>query len=429
MQLSEQQSAQLLSAGRKRPRARNQRGQVKVEGKREKYWRGHYWLYVPQPGGGEKREHRAVSLGTLKEITKRKAEIKLAAHIEQMQAEASAQKTPEVTFDWFWANRYVPAHQSGWAAATKYYTASFYGTYIKPVFGNLQLARIEKLDVQKHLDAMAENGYGVGTVQKFRRFVVAALDEAVEQEYLLRNPVKKVHMPKIAKRDKPYATVEQIAELEQQMEERDWLIVRMALVCALRRSEIFALRWNDFYGDCVMIDESVWRVIVNDEPKTQSSKALVYLPLSLQDDLKAWREDAMLRGRAGAEMFIFESTKGTPMYADNFLRRVLKPAAERAGVKWFNFRAARRTCATLLNQESGLKDVQSHLRHASPDMTLGTYIQAVPASVRAAVESLDGKLRGEKHTRGKIKTVTHKLHTRKKDEKVCDTIKHVESVA
>lgn len=436
-QLSDKQAAQLVSAGRKRPRARNAKGSVNERGKgKNKYWRGDYYIYIPVPGeaGVERREHRATNLGLLKEVTRRKAENDLSALIEKEQAEASAkstptQKTPEVTFDWFWHECFVPAKKSRWAAATKYNTDYIYKLYIKPFCGDMRLIDIEKLAVQTYLDGLADKGYGVSTVKKTRRFIVATLDEAVEQDYLTKNQAKKVHIPKIAKRDKPYADVEQIAALSQQLYARDWLIVRLSFVCALRRSEIFALRWNDFLGDAVMIDESVWRTVVNDEPKTDASKALVYLPTDLQEDLKGWRDSTRLKGRFHAEAFMFESKKGTPMYADNFLRRILKPAAERAGMKWFNFRAARRSCATLLNQSTGIKDVQSHLRHASPDMTLGTYVQAVPVSVREAVEGLDQKLRGALNTQQKLKSVEHKLNTRQKREKSCDTIKRVESVA
>ena len=41
-----------------------------------------------------------------------------------------------------------------------------------------------------------------------------------------------------------------------------------------------------------------------------------------------------------------------------------------------------------------VKDIQAHLRHARPNVTAEVYMQEIPASVRAAVESLDQKLSG-----------------------------------
>jgi integrase len=54
--------------------------------------------------------------------------------------------------------------------------------------------------------------------------------------------------------------------------------------------------------------------------------------------------------------------------------------------------ALRRSCATHMQHEGSVKDIQAHLRHAKPNMTANVYMQEIPASVQAAVESLDRKL-------------------------------------
>ena len=40
------------------------------------------------------------------------------------------------------------------------------------------------------------------------------------------------------------------------------------------------------------------------------------------------------------------------------------------------------------------KDVQEHLGHSQAGTTLGIYVQSIPASVRAAVHSLDAAIFG-----------------------------------
>jgi hypothetical protein len=40
-----------------------------------------------------------------------------------------------------------------------------------------------------------------------------------------------------------------------------------------------------------------------------------------------------------------------------------------------------------------IKDIQAHLRHAQPNVTADVYMQAIPESVRRAVESLDTLLK------------------------------------
>jgi hypothetical protein len=48
-----------------------------------------------------------------------------------------------------------------------------------------------------------------------------------------------------------------------------------------------------------------------------------------------------------------------------------------------------------MQKHGNVKDIQAHLRHASPDVTAGVYMQNIPESVRAAVEGLDQELAGE----------------------------------
>ena len=85
------------------------------------------------------------------------------------------------------------------------------------------------------------------------------------------------------------------------------------------------------------------------------------------------------------------------MRLDNYRRRMFRPALEKAGLKGVTFQQCRRSCATLLldGKHGNLKDVQRHLRHAQATTTLGIYVQEVPASVRAAVESLDKTIFGK----------------------------------
>jgi len=59
----------------------------------------------------------------------------------------------------------------------------------------------------------------------------------------------------------------------------------------------------------------------------------------------------------------------------NLHRRVLKPAAEEAGVPWAAFRTLRHTCASrLFAQGRNAVQVQRWLGHHSPAFTLTVYV-------------------------------------------------------
>ena len=106
----------------------------------------------------------------------------------------------------------------------------------------------------------------------------------------------------------------------------------------------------------------------------------------------------------------FPAPKGGPWSAQNYLNRVLKPAAVRAGVGLLkrqsrkgavvestdvNFQVLRRTCATLFGAKAkDPRDTQAQLRHADPTVTLRHYQKSIPASVRAAALAFEAELIG-----------------------------------
>lgn len=235
------------------------------------------------------------------------------------------------------------------------------------------------------------------------------LDEALEQDFIGKNQARKLEVPETKK--KPSERVlaqEEIAELLAAMSGRDRLIVRMLMVLGLRPGELFALRRNDRVAPGQLrIDETVSEELRGEdrlvEPKSEASDTFVWLPRSIEQELDFWL-DTMEDQRP--EAFVFASKTGTPTNLNNFLRRNLKPSAEAARNKLIekgrelpdgflqgiNHQVFRRTCATQMQHLGSVKDVQAHLRHASPTVTLEKYMKQIPESVRRAVERLDETL-------------------------------------
>lgn len=186
---------------------------------------------------------------------------------------------------------------------------------------------------------------------------------------------------------------------------RDGLILRIFIQLGLRPEELFALRRDDLEGETLRIDEA----IVEGRPapvKTKASEAPVCLPPQLASDIRAWIDCSL----GEPHDWLFSADRGRPIDAHNYLARVLKPAAVRAGVgvkdtgkrdkdgepilsSDVNFQALRRTCATLFG--SFAKDprlTQAQLRHADPSMTLRVYQKALPASIMAVAIAYEQEL-------------------------------------
>lgn len=72
---------------------------------------------------------------------------------------------------------------------------------------------------------------------------------------------------------------------------------------------------------------------------------------------------------------VFPAGNGQPLMPRNLRRRVLKPAAQKAGFPWVGFHTFRHTCASLLFAEGrNAVQVQRWLGHHSAAFTLATYV-------------------------------------------------------
>ena len=173
------------------------------------------------------------------------------------------------------------------------------------------------------------------------------------------------------------------------------------MVLGLRPGEILALRWNDVFPNSLRVDEGSVDGKVYD-PKTEASVAHVWMTEEIRVELEFWRS---VCGPAETSGFVFPAPSGKPMHLDNYRKRTFGPALKAAGLAGVTFQQCRRTCGTLmLNGKHGnLKDVQGHLRHAQASTTLGIYVQSIPESVRAAVQSLDAAIFGPPASQASLK--------------------------
>jgi integrase len=162
--------------------------------------------------------------------------------------------------------------------------------------------------------------------------------------------------------------------------------------------------WREtLIGDTLRIDEAIVEG-ASSTVKTEASDASVYVPPDLRGEINYW-----LRQRTSdPREWLFPSPKGRPWGSQNYLNRVLKPAAVRARVGLFvrrtrtgaeiettdvNFQILRRTCGTLFGAKAkDPRDTQTQLRHSDPSVTLRHYQKSIPSSIRAAAEALETEL-------------------------------------
>ncbi len=173
----------------------------------------------------------------------------------------------------------------------------------------------------------------------------------------------------------------------------DWrLFIEFLAHTGLRISEAIGLRWGDVdlldVGSRINVERQLCKGKER-RLKSRHSRRVVPLSRGMTTRLAATRDgavdDAPVFSTSGLHR------KGQALDASNVRRRVLKPAAEAAGVDshGFGFHTLRHTCASLLFAGGkNVKQVQEWLGHADPGFTLRRYVHLIDEGLGAA-EFLD----------------------------------------
>jgi integrase len=170
--------------------------------------------------------------------------------------------------------------------------------------------------------------------------------------------------------------------------------------------------------------ETVYKGKIRSWGKTKKSLAVIHIPRKLADDLKAWRLECEERAREAASKdktksphlspddFIFANEVGGFLDTDNFRKRVLHKLARDLELPKLTFQVIRRTIATLAQKKGTVKDVQGVMRHSRTATTTDVYMQEIPESVQATVNSINTELRvslqkGRRKAAKKLPQVVH----------------------
>ncbi len=362
----------------------SQSGSIVLRGKR---WYGYYRKQIVDPTNENVRAVRTVvRLGLRSQMTKADARDALHAEIAKQTgqiAEGRLLRDGAATFGWFVRHRYLPLRQGDWRPETAKEKTAQIEIDLVQRFGQEPLESIDKFTLQTHVNELARR-YSQDRVKQARSYLKSIFDEAIEQEFLVKDPTRKLKIPKnLRPKDKQVLTWEQLRAILASATRRDRLLLMLEMTDALRPSELFALRWLSFDDENTLsLTETVYRRQLRPFGKTVKSLGKVHLPDGLADDLRQWKLECP---DPQPKAFIFPNAEGGLLDPANYRNRVLKPLAEALNIPKLTFQVLRRTMATRAQALGSVKDIQAHLRHSRADTTANEYMQELPESVQQMV--------------------------------------------
>ena len=378
-----------------------QKGWVSLRGKK---WYGYFRRTTLDAKTHEpKTVSVPVALGLKSEMTKTQARQKLESEIVRLTGqniEDGTVKNGTVTFGWFVRNRYLPLKEADWREESAKVKRHLIQADLLNEFEGIRLENFDKFTLQSHLNRLAKTR-SKDRVLQIRAYIRAIFAEAVDQDFLSKDPARMVKPPaNLREVDRTTLTWDQMRAVLAKLGEhglRDWILIKLDMSNALRPSELFPLRWRCFdeVKHVLDIQETIYKGKIRPFGKTKGSLAKVPVARVLAEELVEWRSELKKQGKdTSPDAFMFPGRLGGPMDSSNYRNRVLHKLAVELELPKLTFQVIRRTIATLGKTKGHVKDIQGIMRHSKASTTTDIYMQSLEPEVRTAVNSIYDELMG-----------------------------------
>ncbi|WP_300268293.1 site-specific integrase [Microbacterium sp.] len=306
-----------------------------------------------------------------------------------------------MTVDQLW-DEYVRTNPKGLRKTTLFPRSYSWARHVSPVIGNVKLAKLTPMHIQRVVTTARKNGLNTHTVFSVYSNLKAVLEQAVRWQLIPSNPARSVDVPKGKPRELPLRTSEEVERFLAAIPRNPYRAAFMLAVgLGLRSGEVRGLRWSDIDFDrgtiSVMQTASVLGgEIVYGEGKTDSARRVLPMPDFIRDVLREQRvraNEQRLRAFTWEDHdLVFPGRHGRPLSTNTLLMQ-LDAICEDAGVPRLTFHHLRHLCATLLlKQGVSPRIAQRILGHASSRVTLEVYQHVTEELLEGTMQDVDDAL-------------------------------------
>jgi integrase len=257
--------------------------------------------------------------------------------------------------------------------------------WITPRWKGVRAAAVKPPDVEAWLYSLP---LANGTKAKIRNIMSAVFQHGLRHQLIAANPIRGLVRQSAKRRKEPdILTAEEIGAITRRLSPLHRTMVVLAASTGLRFSELRGLQWRDvdFTAGTLNLTRGVVRKNVSNL-KTEASRKPVPLHPALVARLLSVQAESAYKEPSD---WVFASTKAkgrVPIWPSSLMADHILPAVKAAKIgKHVSWHVFRHSYASMLKANGeDVKVAQEALRHATFQITMDTYTQAVPEAVRSA---------------------------------------------
>jgi integrase len=325
---------------------------------------------------------------------------------ERLEAGAPPRDAADTVADWLkqWCATTLAVSDRKESTKASYQQMSRKHLSANCAIGTITLDKLRPSDVEQLILDLRSAGYSDSTVRVVYQVLRMALDGAVRDGLIGRNPAASVAWPGVKRTEARYLDSDGVtAILEAAQTSRYYLALLLISSTGLRRGEALALSWDhaDLDAGVLKVAATITRInrrLVISEPKTERSRREVPLHPTIVTMLRKHRTAQKAERLAAGDQWnnidnlVFTTELGGRVDPRKLLH-VVKTAAKAAGVDRTNVHTLRHSAAVLwLESGTHIKAVADLLGHSSISITGDTYGHTSTPAARAAIDTLGAQL-------------------------------------
>jgi len=274
-----------------------------------------------------------------------------------------------------WMNDVMSLHKEGTSKLEKYIVAR-----LTDEFGYKHVQGITKSDIQKFVVMLAATN-GASSIRNFLT-VFRSVMEYADDDWDMPLRIK---LPKGKKPSQPYYSFEEVRKILSHCMGIERTLFMTLAETGCRVGEAVALQTADIVSGKINISKNVYRGILQDTPKTDSSIRTVSISGRLEDELRK------ISFTDNPKMFVFRRLTDFRPYCVQTLTNRLQVICKNAGVEYKGTHAFRRGNITELLTELEIPEriVGARVGHLSQGVTLGIYCKVKAGSDEKWVPSIE----------------------------------------
>jgi len=280
--------------------------------------------------------------------------------------------------------------------STKARDEQYFRSHALPRFRTTPLAKLDRTVLREWIaDLGSPRGANLApaTIHRVVQILNKCVGAAFEDRLISANPVAKLPLPKIERREMRFLSSEELMMLADRIDRRYRTFVLVGGFTGLRLGEMLGLRWGrvDLLRRRIHVAETLVDIgghLSFGPPKTKAAVRSVPLPLFVAEELSC-----LACATTEPDALVLRSPEGAPIRPTTFRRRFWAPAVQAAGLAPLRIHDLRHTAVSLwIALGAHPKQIAVLAGHTSVSVVLDRYGHLYPQQDEELMERLERRV-------------------------------------